>query len=112
MTSGVQTWRAALVTPEGTLRGRFWWGVLVCGGGADLAGISCWRLRWCARGSWARRIWRAGDDPKYRGNARVLAGLGLGITATKYVSELRRLDPLRARQSVPPGWESHGTIVE
>jgi len=25
----------------------------------------------------------------------VLAGLGLGITATKYVSELRRLDPLR-----------------
>ena len=42
----------------------------------------------------------------------VLAGLGLGITATKYVSELRRLDPLRARQSAPPGWESHGTIVE
>jgi O-antigen/teichoic acid export membrane protein len=25
----------------------------------------------------------------------ILAGLGLGITATKYVSELRRLDPLR-----------------
>jgi len=34
------------------------------------------------------------------------------ITATKYVSELRRLDPLRAGQSAPPGWESHGTIVE
>ena len=78
MTSGVQTWRAALVTPQGTLRGRFSWGVLVCGGGADLAGISCWRLRWCARGSWARRIWRAGDDPKYRGNARGFGGAGVG----------------------------------
>src|SRR5215831_16102762 len=76
MTSGVQTWRAALVTPEGTLRGRFWWGVLVCGGGADLAGISCWRLRWCARGSWARRIWRAGDDSSTAGMLGVLADHG------------------------------------
>jgi hypothetical protein len=27
MTSGVQTWRAAFLTPEGTLRGRAFWSV-------------------------------------------------------------------------------------
>jgi len=104
---------AALVTPEGTLRGRFvvgaFWsvaGALISRGFLLAASVVCaWFLGKEGFGA-------LGMIQSTTGMLGVLAGLGLGITATKYVSELRRLDPLRARQSVPPGWESHGTIVE
>jgi hypothetical protein len=52
-------------------------GVLVCGGALISRGFLAGGFAG-ARGSWARRIWRAGDDPKYRGNARGFGGAGVG----------------------------------
>ena len=87
-------------------------GVLVCGGGADLAGFLAGGFAGVRVVPGQEGFGALGMIQSTAGMLGVLAGLGLGITATKYVSELRRLDPLRARQSAPPGWESHGTIVE
>src|SRR6516162_2133769 len=96
MTVGIQTWRAALVAPEGTLRGRFvvgaFWsvaGAMISRGFLLAASVVCvWFLG--KEGFGALRMIQS-----TAGMFGILAGLGLGITATKFISELRRLDPLR-----------------
>jgi O-antigen/teichoic acid export membrane protein len=96
MTARKQTWRAAFAAPEGTLRGRFvvgaFWsvaGAMISRGFLLAASVLCaWFLGKEGFGA-------LGMVQSTAGMFGILAGLGLGITATKYVSELRRLDPLR-----------------
>ena len=42
------------------------------------------------------RVWRTWDDQQHRGMFGIFAGLGLGLTTTKYVAELRATDSDRA----------------
>src|SRR6516164_1902337 len=96
MTAGIQTWKAALLEPEGTLRGRFvvgaFWsvaGAMISRGFLLAASVVCaWFLGKEGFGA-------LGMIQSTVGMFGILAGMGLGITATKYVSELRRLDPMR-----------------
>src|SRR6516164_4331935 len=82
--------------PERTLRERFvvgaFWsvaGAMISRGFVLAASVVCaWFLGKEGFGA-------LGMIQSTTGMLGVLAGLGLGITATKYVSELRRLDPLR-----------------
>src|SRR6516162_3130011 len=96
MTAEIQTWRGALVAPGGTLRRRFvvgaFWsvaGAMISRGFLLAASVVCaWFLGKEGFGA-------LGMIQSTVGMFGILAGLGLGITATKYVSELRRLDPMR-----------------
>jgi O-antigen/teichoic acid export membrane protein len=82
--------------PERTLRERFvvgaFWsvaGAMISRGFVLAASVVCaWFLGKEGFGA-------LGMIQSTTGMFGILAGLGLGITATKYVSELRRLDPLR-----------------
>lgn len=84
------------LTPAGTLQARFvvgaFWsvaGAVISRGFLLAASVGCaWFLGKEGFGA-------LGMIQSTAGMFGILAGLGLGITATKYVSELRRLDPLR-----------------
>src|SRR6516164_8512661 len=52
--------------------------ILVGGGGNDLAGIFAGGFGGVRLVPGQRRIWRAGDDPKYRRNVRDSGGAGVG----------------------------------
>src|SRR6516164_6532335 len=96
MTAGIQTWKAALLEPEGTLRGRFVVGAFWSVAGAMISrGFLLAASVVCARFLGKEGFGTLGMIQSTAGMFGILAGLGLGITATKYVSELRRLDPLR-----------------
>src|SRR6516164_5265750 len=96
MTAEIQTWRGALVAPGGTLRGRFVVGAFWSVAGAMISrGFLLAASVVCARFLGKEGFGTLGMIQSTTGMFGILAGLGLGITATKYVSELRRLDPLR-----------------
>ncbi len=99
MTTSLQTWIVAkhqVFAPVGSLRARFaagaFWSVLgavISRGFLLAASVVCaWFLGKEGFGA-------LGMIQSTAGMFGIFAGLGLGITATKYVSELRRQDPLR-----------------
>ena len=99
MTTSLQTWMVAKhreLAPAGSLRARFavgaFWSVLgavISRGFLLAASVVCaWFLGKEGFGA-------LGMIQSTAGMFGIFAGLGLGITATKYVSEFRRQDPLR-----------------
>ncbi|MGB7730061.1 MAG: oligosaccharide flippase family protein [Candidatus Acidiferrum sp.] len=99
MTALLQTWvfeKYEGLAPRGSLRARFalgaFWsviGAVISRGFLLAASVVCaWFLGKEGFGA-------LGMIQSTAGMFGILAGLGLGITATKYVSELRRQDPLR-----------------
>ena len=99
MTTSLQTWMVAKhqeFAPAGSLRARFavgaFWSVLgavISRGFLLAASVVCaWFLGKEGFGA-------LGMIQSTAGMFGIFAGLGLGITATKYVSEFRRQDPLR-----------------
>lgn len=99
MTGTVQAWvvgQQERFAPAGSLRerlavGAFWSlaGALISRGFVLAATVVC--ARFLGREGFGA----LGMIQSTAGMFGILAGLGLGITATKYVSELRRLDPQR-----------------
>jgi O-antigen/teichoic acid export membrane protein len=100
MTTSLQTWMVAKhreFAPAGSLRARFavgaFWSVLgavISRGFLLAASVVCaWFLGKEGFGA-------LGMIQSTAGMFGIFAGLGLGITATKYVSEFRRQEPLRA----------------
>ena len=82
--------------PERTLRERFVVGAFWSVAGAMISrGFVLAASVVCARFLGKEGFGALGMIQSTTGMFGILAGLGLGITATKYVSELRRLDPLR-----------------
>ncbi len=99
MTTSLQTWMVAKhqeFAPAGSLRARFaagaFWSVLgavISRGFLLAASVVCaWFLGKEGFGA-------LGMIQTTAGMFGIFAGLGLGITATKYVSEFRRQDPMR-----------------
>lgn len=100
MTTSLQTWMAARhqeFVPAGSLRARF-----AAGAFWSVAGAVASRGFWlaaaivCARFLGRQEFGALGMIQSTAGMFGVFAGLGLGLTATKYVSELRLQDPVRA----------------
>jgi O-antigen/teichoic acid export membrane protein len=84
------------LAPAGTLRGRFVMGAFWSVAGAIVSrGFSLATSVVCAWFLGKEGFGALGMIQSTTGMFGILAGLGLGITATKYVSELRRLDPVR-----------------
>jgi O-antigen/teichoic acid export membrane protein len=100
MTTSLQAWMVAKhqeFAPAGSLRARFAFGVfwslagaVVCRGFLLAASIVC--ARFLGREGFGA----LGMIQSTAGMFGIFAGLGLGLTATKYVSEYRRQDPMRA----------------
>src|SRR3974377_642475 len=100
MSAVLHSWvreKSKQVAPAGTLRGRFVMGSFWSVAGAIISrGFS---LAASVGSAWVvgkEGFGALGMIQSTTGMFGILAGLGLGITATKYVSELRRLDPVRA----------------
>jgi len=100
MTTSLQMWMAARhqeFVPVGSLRARF-----AAGAFWSVAGAVASRGFWlaaaivCARFLGQQQFGALGMIQSTAGMFGIFAGLGLGLTATKYVSELRRKDPARA----------------
>jgi O-antigen/teichoic acid export membrane protein len=100
MTSHLQTWINAKqreLVPTGSLRARFAVGAFWSVAGAVIArGFLLVASILCARFLGKEGFGALGMIQSTAGMFGAFAGLGLGLTATKYVSELRRQDPGRA----------------
>src|SRR6202158_161803 len=100
MTASLQTWMVAKhreLVPAGSLRERFAVGAFWSVAGAVASrGFLLLAAIVCARFLGKEGFGALGMILSTAGMFGVFAGLGLGLTATKYVSELRRQDPLRA----------------
>ncbi len=84
------------LAPRGSLRARFALGAFWSVAGAVISrGFLLAASVVCARFLGKEGFGAMGIIQSTAGMFGILAGLGLGITATKYVSELRRQDPLR-----------------
>jgi O-antigen/teichoic acid export membrane protein len=104
MSSLLQTWivdRRREFAPAGSLRARFaagaFWSVL---GAVISRGFLLAASVVCAWFLGKREFGALGMIQSTAGMFGVFAGLGLGITATKYVSEFRQQDPLRTGRIV------------
>lgn len=99
MTALLQTWVIAKhreLVPAGSLRARFAVGAFWSVAGAVISrGFLLLASVICARFLGKEGFGALGMLHSTAGMFGIFAGLGLGITATKYVSELQRLDPLR-----------------
>ena len=99
MTALLQTWVIAKhreSVPTGSLRTRFATGAFWSAAGAIIArGFLLAASVVCAWFLGKEGFGTLGIIQSTAGMFGIFAGMGLGITATKYVSELRRLDPLR-----------------
>jgi O-antigen/teichoic acid export membrane protein len=100
MTALLQTWVVAKqreLAPAGSLRARFalgaFWSVV---GAVASRGFLLAASVVCARLLGKEGFGALGMIQSTAGMFGAFAGLGLGLTATKYVSEFRRQDPLRA----------------
>jgi O-antigen/teichoic acid export membrane protein len=95
----LQNWVVAAqreLAPAGTLRERFVVGAFWSVAGAMISrGFLLAASVVCARFLGKEGFGTLGMIQSTAGMFGILAGLGLGITGTKYVSELRRLDPQR-----------------
>ena len=100
MTAFLQTWMIAKqqeFAPAGSLRARFAVGVFWSLAGAVFSrGFLLAASVVCARVLGKEGFGALGIILSTAGMFGIFAGLGLGLTATKYVSEFRRLDPMRA----------------
>ena len=100
MTALLQTWVIAKhreLVPIGSLRARFAMGAFWSVAGAVVSrGFLLVASIFCARFLGKEGFGALGMIQSTVGMFGVFAGLGLGMTATKYVSELRRRDPERA----------------
>jgi len=100
MTTSLQSWMVARhreFAPAGSLRARFALGVFWSLAGAIVSrGFLLAATVVCARFLGKEGFGALGMIQSTAGMFGILAGLGLGLTATKYVSEFRRQDPLRA----------------
>jgi O-antigen/teichoic acid export membrane protein len=99
MTTSLQTWMVAKhrkFAPAGSLRARFalgaFWSVA---GAVGSRGFLLVASILCARFLGKEAFGVLGMIQSTAGMFGIVAGLGLGMTATKYVSELRRQDPLK-----------------
>jgi O-antigen/teichoic acid export membrane protein len=100
MIASLQSWvsdfRAALF-PAGSLRGRLVTGTFwVLLGTAVSQGLQLAATVFIARWIGKSEYGELGIVTSTVGMFGIFVGLGLGLTATKYVSELRRIDPRRA----------------
>jgi O-antigen/teichoic acid export membrane protein len=100
MSTSLQAWMVARhreLAPAGSLRARFavgaFWSVL---GAVISRGIVLAASVVCAWFLGKEGFGALGMIQSTAGMFGIFAGLGLGLTATKYVSEFRRQDPLRA----------------
>ncbi len=100
MTTFLQTWMVAKqqeFAPTGSLRARFAAGVFWSLAGAVISrGFMLAASVVCARVLGKEGFGALGMILSTAGMFGIFAGLGLGLTATKYVSEFRRRDPIRA----------------
>jgi O-antigen/teichoic acid export membrane protein len=100
MTTSLQAWMVARhreLAPAGSLRARFALGVFWSLAGAVISrGFLLAASVVCARFLGKEGFGALGMIQSTAGMFGIFAGLGLGLTATKYVSEFRRQDPLRA----------------
>src|ERR1700688_3646807 len=100
MTALLQTWIVAKqreLVPAGSLRARFTVGIVWSLAGAVASrGFLLAASVACARFMGKEGFGALGMIQSTAGMFGVFAGLGLGITATKYVSEFRRQDPTKA----------------
>jgi O-antigen/teichoic acid export membrane protein len=100
MTTSLQTWMVAKhreLAPAGSLRARFALGVFWSLAGAVVSrGFLLAASVVCARFLGREGFGALGMIQSTAGIFGIFAGLGLGLTATKYVSEFRRQDPKRA----------------
>jgi O-antigen/teichoic acid export membrane protein len=100
MTALLQAWMVAKhreFAPAGSLRARFALGVFWSLAGAVISrGFFLAASVVCARFLGKEGFGALGMIQSTAGMFGVFAGLGLGLTATKYVSEYRRRDPIRA----------------
>jgi O-antigen/teichoic acid export membrane protein len=100
MTALLQAWMVAKhreFAPAGSLRARFALGVFWSLAGAVVSrGFLLAASVVCARFLGKEGFGALGMIQSTAGMFGVFAGLGLGLTATKYVSEFRRQDPMRA----------------
>jgi O-antigen/teichoic acid export membrane protein len=100
MTALLQTWVVAKqreLAPAGSLRARFALGAFWSVAGALASrGFLLAASVVCARLLGKEGFGALGMIQSTAGMFGVFAGLGLGLTATKYVSEFRRQDPIRA----------------
>ncbi len=99
MSALLQTWvleKYEGLAPRGSLRARFALGAFWSVAGAVISrGFLLAASVICAWFLGKEGFGAMGMIQSTAGMFGILAGLGLGITATKYVSELRRQDPLR-----------------
>src|SRR5215469_2104388 len=99
MSTVLQNWvvdASSKLAPAGSLRGRFVVGAFWSVAGAMISrGFLLGASVVCAWFLGKEGFGALGMIQSTTGMFGILAGLGLGITATKYVSELRRLDPQR-----------------
>src|SRR5208282_6029974 len=100
MTTSLQAWMIAKhqeFAPAGSLRARFALGVFWSLAGAVVSrGFLLAASVVCARFLGREGFGALGMIQSTAGMFGIFAGLGLGLTATKYVSEFRRQDPVRA----------------
>src|ERR1700719_286909 len=100
MTTWLQTWMLAThreLAPAGSLRARFALGALWSLAGVVVSrGFLLAAAVVCARFLGKECFGALGMIQSTAGMFGVFAGLGLGLTATKYVSEFRQQDPIRA----------------
>ena len=99
MTTSLQTWvfeKYEGLAPQGSLRARFAAGAFWSVFGAVISrGFLLAASVVCARFLGKEGFGALGMIQSTTGMFGVFAGLGLGITATKYVAALRRQDPMR-----------------
>src|ERR1700676_5264649 len=100
MTGVLQAWIAAKhreLVPAGSLRARFTLGIVWSLAGAVVSrGFLLAASVACARFLGKDGFGALGMIQSTAGMFGIFAGLGLGLTATKYVSEFRRQDPAKA----------------
>src|ERR1035438_1477658 len=100
MSTLLQAWTVAKhreFVPAGSLRERFTYGVIWSLAGAVVSrGFLLAASVVCARFLGKEGFGALGMIQSTAGMFGIFAGLGLGLTATKYVSEFRRQDPMRA----------------
>jgi O-antigen/teichoic acid export membrane protein len=100
MTTSLQAWMVAKqqeFAPAGSLRARFALGVFWSLAGAVVSrGFLLAAAVVCARFLGREGFGALGMIQSTAGMFGIFAGLGLGLTAAKYVSEFRRQDPMRA----------------
>src|ERR1700688_3805570 len=100
MTALLQTWILAKhqeLVPAGSLRARVTLGIVWSLAGAVVSrGFLLAASVACARFLGREGFGALGMIQSTAGMFGVFAGLGLGLTATKYVSEFRRRDPAKA----------------